>query len=185
MGVYKSIYEQEGPRLASLGEWKPEWVTEHDPKGWLEWYQNYNSGRRIPEEDTRQIKRWTSFKARHGGPFATKPTPRRGWALQNWAINPANLVSPTKKDDIKTMLQAYQEQELQKYLKRQRVASPVEPQEQEKESAVFKPLKLITNAANRPIPKKKRKLLKYPAAKDKKSPSILDTEQPDAADSSK
>ena len=185
MGVYKSIYEQEGPRLASLGEWKPEWVTEHDPKGWLEWYQNYNSGRRIPEEDTRQIKRWTSFKARHGGPFATKPTPRRGWALQNWAINPANLVSPTKKDDIKTMLQAYQEQELQKYLKRQRVASPVEPQEQEKESAVFKPLKLITNAANRPLPKKKRKLLKYPVAKDKKSPSILDTEQPDAADSSK
>ncbi|NBT76039.1 MAG: hypothetical protein EBT15_08730, partial [Betaproteobacteria bacterium] len=35
LGVYKSLYEKEGPRLASLGEWKPEWVTEHDPKGWL------------------------------------------------------------------------------------------------------------------------------------------------------
>ncbi|NDE17978.1 hypothetical protein EBZ80_23935, partial [bacterium] len=34
LGVYKSLYEKEGPRLASLGEWKPEWVTEHDPKGW-------------------------------------------------------------------------------------------------------------------------------------------------------
>jgi hypothetical protein len=105
------------------------------------------------------------------------PSPRRGWALQHWAIDPAKLVSPAKKDDIKTMLQAYQEQELQKYLKRQQP----EPETQEKESAVFKSLKLITDAANRPLPKKRRKLLKYPTATPKKSPSILDDEPADAA----
>lgn len=117
MGVYKSLYEKDGPRLASLGEWKPEWVSEHDPKGWLEWYQNYNAGRRIPDEDMRQIKRWANFKSRHGGPFMTNPTARRGWALRNWAINPEKLV-PERAEDVRTMLQDYQAQELKKYLKR-------------------------------------------------------------------
>lgn len=117
MGVYKSLYEKEGPRLASQGEWKPEWVTEHDPKGWLEWYQNYNAGRRIPDEDMRQIKRWANFKSRHGGPFITNPTARRGWALRNWAIDPEKLV-PERAQEVRTMLQDYQAQELKKYLKR-------------------------------------------------------------------
>jgi hypothetical protein len=181
MGVYKSLYEKEGPRLASLGEWKPEWVTEHDPKGWLEWYQNYNSGRRIPDEDTRQIKRWASFKARHGGPFMSNPTPRRGWALQHWAIDPAKLVSRTRADKVKTMLQAYQEQELQKYLKRRRGELTEDKEVQEKASAVFQTLKLTP--PNKPLSKKKRRLLKYPDAKPQPSASILDDEN--AADSSK
>lgn len=123
MGVYKSLYEKDGPRLASLGEWKPEWVTEHDPKGWLEWYQNYNAGRRIPEEDMRQIKRWANFKSRHGGPFITNPTPRRGWALRNWAINPEKLV-PERAEEIRTALEDYQAQELKKYLKRRAEGAP-------------------------------------------------------------
>ncbi len=181
MGVYKSLYEKEGPRLASLGEWKPEWVTEHDPKGWLEWYQNYNSGRRIPDEDARQIKRWASFKARHGGPFMRDPTPRRGWALRHWAIDPTKLVSPAKSDKVKTMLEAYQEQELQKYLKRRRGELTKEaPQEK---SSVFQPLKLTTSTPKRPLSKKKRRLLKYPDAKPQPSKSILDED--DAADSAK
>lgn len=183
MGVYKSLYEKEGPRLASLGEWKPEWVTEHDPKGWLEWYQNYNSGRRIPEEDARQIKRWASFKARHGGPFATNPTPRRGWALQHWAIDPAKLVSRTKADQIKTMLQEYQEKELQKYLKRRRGELTQEEPAQEKESAVFKPLKLITRAAQRTLSKTRRLRLKYPKPQARSSRSILSQDDDDADDS--
>lgn len=181
MGVYKSLYEKEGPRLASLGEWKPEWVTEHDPKGWLEWYQNYNSGRRIPDEDARQIKRWASFKARHGGPFMANPTPRRGWALQHWAIDPAKLVSRTRADKIKTMLQAYQEQELQKYLKRRRGELTEDQEVQEKASAVFQTLKLTP--PKRPLSKKKRRLLKYPDATPQPSASILDDDN--AADSSK
>jgi superfamily II DNA or RNA helicase len=118
MGVYKALYEKEGPRLASQGEWKPEWVTEHDPKGWLQWYQNYNSGRRIPDEDMRQIKRWASFKARHGGPFVKNPTPRRGWALRNWGIDPAKLVTSKSRDGVVNMLSQYREQELKKYLRR-------------------------------------------------------------------
>lgn len=181
MGVYKSLYEKEGPRLASLGEWKPEWVTEHDPKGWLEWYQNYNSGRRIPDEDARQIKRWASFKARHGGPFMSNPTPRRGWALQHWAIDPTKLVSRTKADQVKTMLQAYQEQELQKYLKRRRGELTEDKEVQEKASAVFQTLKLTP--PKRPLSKKKRRLLKYPDAKPQASKSILDDD--DAATTSK
>lgn len=181
MGVYKSLYEKEGPRLASLGEWKPEWVTEHDPKGWLEWYQNYNSGRRIPDEDARQIKRWASFKARHGGPFMANPTPRRGWALQHWAIDPAKLVSRTRADKVKTMLQAYQEQELQKYLKRRRGELTEDQEVQEKASAVFQSLKLTP--PRRPLSKKKRRLLKYPDATPQPSASILDDDN--AADSSK
>jgi hypothetical protein len=118
MGVYKALYEKEGPRLASLGEWKPEWVTEHDPKGWLEWYQNYNSGRRIPDEDERQIKRWRSFKARHGGPFMKNPSPRRGWALRNWAIDPAKLVAKDDASHVNSMLQDYQEKAVQRYIKK-------------------------------------------------------------------
>jgi len=179
MGVYKALYEKEGPRLASLGEWKPEWVTEHDPKGWLEWYQNYNSGRRIPDEDARQIKRWASFKARHGGPFVTNPTPRRGWALQHWAIDPAKLVSRTRADGIKTMLQAYQEQELKKYLKRRR-GELTKDEPQEKAGAVFNKLPLTPK---RQLSKKKRRLLKYPDAKPQASKSILDDDN--AADSGK
>lgn len=159
MGVYKSLYEQEGPRLASLGEWKPEWVTEHDPKGWLEWYQNYNSGRRIPDEDIRQIKRWANFKSRHGGPFVKNPSPRRGWALRNWAIDPEKLVSKSQAGDIKTMLQEYQEQELKKYLKKQ-------PMLAEKTGAnIPAPLKLLKKhvmaVSSRPLPKKKKRLLQY------------------------
>ena len=184
MGVYKSLYEKEGPRLASLGEWKPEWVTEHDPKGWLEWYQNYNSGRRIPDEDARQIKRWASFKARHGGPFSKDPTPRRGWALRHWAINPEKLVSRTRAGEIQTMLQAYQEQELKKYLKRRR-GELIQEEETTKVSAVFQSLKLTPEIQKRPLSKKKRRLLKYPNVKPQPSKSILDSDDNDAADSRK
>lgn len=157
LGVYKSLYEKEGPRLASLGEWKPEWVTEHDPKGWLEWYQNYNSGRRIPDEDARQIKRWASFKARHGGPFSKDPTPRRGWALRHWAIDPTKLVARERAGEVKTMLQAYQEQELQKYLKRRR-----------RELTTDEPVPLLKQA---------RRRLKYPKPVEPAIHSILDTDE--------
>lgn len=39
LGVYDSLYRGKSPRLASLGEWKPEWISEHDPKGWAQWYK--------------------------------------------------------------------------------------------------------------------------------------------------
>ena len=116
LGVYDSLYRNQGPRLASLGEWKPEWVTEHDPKGWAQWYKRYSSGRRIPEEDERQMKRWASFKARHGGSFVSNPTPRRGWALRNWGVDPAKLVTNEARNGVATMLDDYQRKAMQKYV---------------------------------------------------------------------
>lgn len=116
LGVYDALYRGQGPRLASLGEWKPEWVSEHDPKGWAQWYKRYSAGRRIPDEDARQIKRWASFKARHGGPFTKNPTPRRGWALRNWGIDPSKLVAPDQSQATADMLDEYQRKAMQKYV---------------------------------------------------------------------
>lgn len=116
LGVYDALYRGQGPRLASLGEWKPEWISEHDPKGWAQWYKRYASGRRIPDEDARQMRRWLSFKARHGGPFSKNPTPRRGWALRNWGIDPAKLVTNDARNGVVEMLDKYQQQAMQKYV---------------------------------------------------------------------
>lgn len=125
LGVYDALYRGKGPRLASLGAWKPEWISEHDPKGWAQWYKRYASGRRIPEEDERQMKRWLSFKARHGGPFVKNPTPRRGWALRNWGIEPANLVTKDLRNSTLEMLDEYKTRAMQRHLKAQQ--TPVEP----------------------------------------------------------
>ena len=116
LGVYDSLYRGQGPRLASLGAWKPEWVSEHDPKGWAQWYKRYSAGRRIPEEDERQMKRWASFKARHGSSFTKNPTPRRGWALRNWGIDPAKLVTNDARNGVVEMLDEYQRKAMQKYV---------------------------------------------------------------------
>jgi hypothetical protein len=116
LGVYDSLYRGQGPRLASLGEWKPEWISEHDPKGWAQWYKRYAAGRRIPEEDERQMKRWLNFKSRHGGPFTKKPTPRRGWALRNWGIDPAKLVTNDARNGVVEMLDEYKNKKMQQHI---------------------------------------------------------------------
>ncbi len=51
----------------SLGQWKKNGWLMTDKLGWWEWYIKYFEGRRLGEEDDKQIKRWKSFVARHQG----------------------------------------------------------------------------------------------------------------------
>lgn len=51
----------------TLKEWEAKkWIKEYDPYGWFEWYCNFYYGRRIKEEDDRQIKRWLGLASEKG-----------------------------------------------------------------------------------------------------------------------
>ncbi len=100
LGVFDEVYGG-GKQLASMDKWPEHWLHPQDPKGWLQWYERYNEGRRT-DDDARQIKRWKSFKARHGAQFTKNPTPRRAFALQHWAIDPTKLTDDAAKV-LKTM----------------------------------------------------------------------------------
>lgn len=117
--VYNAIYGKVGPQLASMDKWPDEWINkEVDPMGWLAWYEQYHAGRRTDDDD-RQIKRWKQFKARHGSQLKSNPTPRRAFALRNWAIDPLSLLEDEdQKSELQKSMDAYKAKAQEDYDKK-------------------------------------------------------------------
>jgi hypothetical protein len=78
----------------SLSTWRRKgWICKDDPRGWFQWYCRYYMGRRLPDEDKRQIRRWKAIR-RHvaqvkqncapGDPYCR---PRQRQALLHWAYD--------------------------------------------------------------------------------------------------
>ena len=50
-----------------LSVWRAKgWIHPDDPRGWFQWYCRYYRGRRLPQEDRRQIGRWKAIPAMSG-----------------------------------------------------------------------------------------------------------------------
>ena len=77
-----------------LSVWRAKgWIHPDDPRGWFQWYCRYHMGRRMPQEDRRQIGRWKAIR-RHVRQIERNCEPgdldcrrRQRQALLHWAYD--------------------------------------------------------------------------------------------------
>ena len=81
-----------------LSVWKEKgWMYRDDPHGWFQWYCRYYLGRRLPNEDRRQIKRWNAIRRHIAqikkyckiGDLDCRRTQRQ--AVLHWAYDSRNM----------------------------------------------------------------------------------------------
>lgn len=103
----KLCHERHDPQLnyfkinasKPLSYWREKgWINEdHDPRGWFQWYCRYYQGRRLAQEDKRQIKRWKQMhrhmaqvakNCRQGDVSCRK---KQRQALLHWAYDPREI----------------------------------------------------------------------------------------------
>jgi len=81
-----------------LSVWRAKgWIHPDDPRGWFQWYCRYHMGRRMPEEDHRQIGRWRAMR-RHVRQIQINCEPgnldcrrRQRQALLHWSYDSRKL----------------------------------------------------------------------------------------------
>lgn len=73
------------------------WIDPRDPRGWFQWYCRYYLGRRLLEEDQRQIKRWRAIR-RHVSQVTKNCQPKdlacrrkQRQALLHWSYDSTKL----------------------------------------------------------------------------------------------